>query len=125
MALVLVMAGALWGVGWAMGAPRRLRWGMIGFLWAAVVLLHLLLPPGHPLRMATGESAALWLILGGFVALVLVYASVLRRLRRAVARRRARQPRHPRAGGCSARRSWSAMRAISFCGSWAGLGRRP
>src|SRR6056297_3090757 len=60
------------GVGWAMGAPRHLRWGMIALLWAAVVLLHLLLPPGHPLRMATGESAALWLILGGFVALGLV-----------------------------------------------------
>ncbi|MCZ0813737.1 MAG: HesA/MoeB/ThiF family protein [Pseudomonadota bacterium] len=87
MALVLVMAGVLWGVGWAMGAPRRLRWGMIAFLWAAVVLLHLLLPVGHPLRMATGESAALWLILGGFVALGLVYAGLLRRLRgRAAAR---------------------------------------
>jgi len=87
MALVLVMAGVLWGVGWAMGAPRHLRWGMIALLWAAVVLLHLLLPPGHPLRMATGESAALWLILGGFVALGLVYAGLLRRLRgRAVAR---------------------------------------
>ncbi|VAV88175.1 Molybdopterin-synthase adenylyltransferase, partial [hydrothermal vent metagenome] len=36
---------------------------------------------GHALRMATGESAALWLIIGGFVALVLTYRAGLRRLK--------------------------------------------
>lgn len=81
MLLVLVMAGALWGVGAAMGAPRNLRWAMIGMLWLGVVILHLILPDGHALRMATGESAALWLLLGGAAALVLVYRAGLRRLR--------------------------------------------
>jgi molybdopterin/thiamine biosynthesis adenylyltransferase len=81
MLLVFVMAAVLWGIGAMLGTPRRLRWGMIGALWAGVVLLHLLLPVGHPLRLATGESPALWLLLGGFAALVLVYRAGLSRLR--------------------------------------------
>ena len=81
MLLVLGLAAALWGVGAAMGTPRSLRWGMIGLLWLAVVLLHLLLPAGHALRMATGESAAFWLLLGGFVSIVLAYRAGLRRLK--------------------------------------------
>jgi len=81
MLLVLVMAAALWGIGAAMGTPRRLRWGMIAGLWAAVTLAHLALPSGHPIRVATGESAALWLLLGGAAMLVLVYRAGLGALR--------------------------------------------
>jgi len=81
MLLVLVMAAALWGLGAMLGTPHRVRWGMVLLLWIGVILLHLVLPEGHPLRMATGESPALWLILGGFVALALVYRRGLRALR--------------------------------------------
>ncbi|WP_104017454.1 HesA/MoeB/ThiF family protein [Roseovarius nitratireducens] len=81
MLLVLVMAAALWGIGAAIGTPRRLRWGMIAGLWAAVTLAHLVLPLGHPIRAATGESAALWLMIGGAAALVQVYRVGLGRLR--------------------------------------------
>ncbi len=81
MLLVLILAGVLWGLGALLGTPRRLRWGMIAFLWAGVVLLHLVLPAASPLRVATGGSAALWLLLGGFAALVLVYRAGLRRVR--------------------------------------------
>ncbi|MGY9048787.1 MAG: HesA/MoeB/ThiF family protein [Rhodobacterales bacterium] len=81
MLLVLIMAGALWGIGSLMGAPRQARLYMIGLLFVAVLGLHLVLPDGHPLRMATGESAALWLIFGGFVGLVLLYRAVLGRVR--------------------------------------------
>lgn len=88
MMLVLIMAAVLWGIGAALGTPRRLRWGMIGVLWLAVVGLHLLLPQGHPLRLATGESAALWLMLGGAVAIGFVYRAGLGRLR---ARARAKE----------------------------------
>lgn len=73
MLVVLLMAGALWGIGAAMGTPRNLRWGMIGLLYLAVVLAHLVLPAGHPIRMATGEDASGWLILAGFVVLVMIY----------------------------------------------------
>ncbi len=81
MALVLGIAAVLWGLGMVLKTPRSLRWMMIGILWLAVVGLHLLLPEGHALRMATGESAGLWLILGGFVGLVLVYRAGLRWLK--------------------------------------------
>ena len=81
MLLVLVMAAVLWGIGAAMGTPRRLRWGMIAGLWAAVTLAHLVLPSGNAIRLATGESPALWLMIGGAAALVLVYRAGLGRLR--------------------------------------------
>ncbi|MDZ7709071.1 MAG: molybdopterin-synthase adenylyltransferase MoeB [Roseovarius sp.] len=81
MLLVLVMAAVLWGIGVAMGTPRRLRWGMIAGLWAAVTLAQLVLPVGHPIRVATGEEAALWLMIGGAAVLVLVYRAGLGRLR--------------------------------------------
>jgi molybdopterin/thiamine biosynthesis adenylyltransferase len=81
MALVFILAGALWGVGALMGTPRRMRWTMIGILWLGVVIINLTLPAGAPLRLATGESAAPWLLLGGFVALILIYRGLLTRLR--------------------------------------------
>lgn len=85
MLLVLVLAGAIWGLGAWMGAPRRQRWMMIAILWAFVVLTQLVLPDGNGLREATGGTAAPWLLLAGAVALVLAYRQVLRRLRGRVA----------------------------------------
>ena len=81
MVLVLITASVLWGIGAAFNTPRRLRWGMLGLLWLAVVAVHLVLPDGHPLRLATGESAALWLMLGGAAAIVWVARAGLGRLR--------------------------------------------
>src|SRR6056297_3308882 len=81
MLLVGVMAAVLWGIGAAMGTPRHLRWGMIAGLWAGVTLAHLVLPLGHPVRLSTGESAALWLMIGGAAALVLAYRAGLGALR--------------------------------------------
>jgi molybdopterin/thiamine biosynthesis adenylyltransferase len=81
MILILGMAAALWGIGALMKAPVRLRIWMIAALWAGVVLGHIVLPDGHPLRMATGGAAQGWVALGLIAALVLVYRAVLRRLR--------------------------------------------
>ncbi|WP_120500151.1 HesA/MoeB/ThiF family protein [Roseovarius sp. EL26] len=81
MLLVLVLMAAIWGMGIVMKVPHSLRWGMIVFLWLAVILLHLILPNGHALRMATGESAATWLILGGAVVVILFYRVGLGKLR--------------------------------------------
>jgi len=82
MLLVLGLAGVLWGVGMAMGAPRAQRLIMIALLFAGVILAQLVLPEAHPLRQATGGSAALWLIFLGFVGLGLGYRQILRALRR-------------------------------------------
>lgn len=81
MLLVLILAALLWGLGAMMGTPRTMRWVMIGLLWGGVVLLHLVLPAGHPLRMATGQSAALWLMLGGAGVLAVLYGRVIGRLK--------------------------------------------
>ncbi|MCV3271432.1 HesA/MoeB/ThiF family protein [Roseobacter sinensis] len=80
MVLVLAMAAGFWGLGALMGAPRSTRLTMIGALYVGVLIIQLTLPDGSALRAATGESPALWLILGGFVALVLGYRRGLRAL---------------------------------------------
>ncbi|WP_425100299.1 molybdopterin-synthase adenylyltransferase MoeB [Tropicibacter sp. S64] len=81
MLLIFLLIAGLWGVGLLMGAPVRARLVMIGILYLGVVLGHLVLPPGHALREATGGSAAGWLILAGFLALGFAYAFGIRRLR--------------------------------------------
>ena len=81
MVLVLLLAAALWGVGRLTGVPRQARWLMIGLLYIAVLGVHVVLPDGNALRAATGGSAAMWLLLGGAAALVLIYRAGLRQLR--------------------------------------------
>lgn len=81
MTLVFGLALALWGLGWAMGTPKRLRWGMVAALWLAVVLAAWLLPQGHGLRTSLGADARGWLVLGGVVALGLGYRWGLSRLK--------------------------------------------
>ena len=81
MLTVLTLAAALWGLGSLAGAPRSARWALIGLLYLGMVLAHLLLPDGNPLRQATGGEAAPWLLLGGFALLVLIYGRALAWLR--------------------------------------------
>lgn len=79
--LVFVLAGVIWGLGAIMGTPRPARWIMIGLLLVAVIAGHLVLPDGHPLRAATGGSAAIWLIVTGIGGLVWLYSRVIARVR--------------------------------------------
>ncbi|MGH1413904.1 MAG: HesA/MoeB/ThiF family protein [Pelagimonas sp.] len=81
MILVLALAAMIWGVGHLTKAPKSLRLILLALLFGAVVFSHLVLPDGHPLRMATGETAAFWLILLGLSALVWVYRIGLSKLR--------------------------------------------
>ncbi|MBC7674480.1 MAG: HesA/MoeB/ThiF family protein [Rhodoferax sp.] len=82
MIVVLALAAGLWGFGALFGASRQARLGMIFGLWAGVIGLHLGLPEGHPLRMATGQDARIWLILGGLAALGGLYFAGIGRLKR-------------------------------------------
>ncbi|MDJ1007639.1 MAG: HesA/MoeB/ThiF family protein [Paracoccaceae bacterium] len=82
MTLFLVLAGALWVLGRLMNAPVNARLLMIALLYVAVLAANVGLPPGHPLREATGGSAAEWLVLGGLGATVWVYFRGLTLLRR-------------------------------------------
>ena len=82
MVTVLAIMAALWGFGAVMKTAYNPRLVMIALVYGVVVLGHFVLPEGHPLRIATGETAAPWLILGGAVLLVLAYRAGLNRLRR-------------------------------------------
>ncbi|WP_283646877.1 HesA/MoeB/ThiF family protein [Marinovum algicola] len=81
MLLVLALAAAIWGLGWALGLPRAARWPLIGLLFVAVLGIQFLFPQGHALRAATGGEPALWLLLAGFVAVILAYRHLLGRVR--------------------------------------------
>ncbi len=81
MLLVLILAAGLWGIGYLAGVSRTARLASVAVLLLGVVTAQLVLPDGHPLREATGGSAAMWLILGGFAVLVLIYGRVLKALR--------------------------------------------
>lgn len=81
MILVLLLAAVIWGVGILMKTPVRQRLILIGALWLAVIAEHLILPAGHPLRVATGGSAQVWLSLGIVAALILAYRAGIGRLR--------------------------------------------
>ena len=81
MITVLVMAAVLWGIGVAMGAPRRARWTMILVLYAGVLLATFLLPPDHPLRVSVGGDGRLWLLVGGLAGLGWAYGRIVARLR--------------------------------------------
>lgn len=92
MVLVLSLAALLWGLGMMMRTPVRARLYMIGLLFVGVLALQVVLPVGHPLREATGGSPALWLILGGFVGLILIYRRGLSALHDRAQQAEAAQP---------------------------------
>ena len=81
MILVLLLMAAVWfGGGW-MGAAREVRTTFIALIYVAVLGIQIAFPETHPLKLATGGSAAPWLILAGFAALFWGYRQVILRLR--------------------------------------------
>jgi len=81
MIMVGAMAITLWVIGWLMQVPNAVRRNMIVFLFIGVLIIQVVLPDGHPLRMATGGDARLWVLLIGFGFLVVGYRKILRGLR--------------------------------------------
>ncbi|PYG28590.1 HesA/MoeB/ThiF family protein [Pelagimonas varians] len=81
MFLVLALAAFLWGAGHVFHLPKRLRLALLAVLFSTVILFNLTLPDGHALRVATGGSAAFWLILLGSAGLVWVYRIGLAKLK--------------------------------------------
>lgn len=82
MLLVLAIAALIWGVGALIGVSRQARLTLLVALFGIVLLVHLILSDGHPVRMATGETPSLWLLLAGFAAMIAVYRRGLSALRR-------------------------------------------
>lgn len=89
MIVVGVMAAAVWLAGTALGAPRQARLLMLGLLLTGVLMLHVVLPDGHPLREATGRDPRLWLLLVAAVAGAWGYGQLLGRVRAEAHRRQA------------------------------------
>ncbi|MEO1641025.1 MAG: HesA/MoeB/ThiF family protein [Pseudomonadota bacterium] len=85
MIMVGSMAITLWVIGIVMKVPVAVRWNMMGILLIGVMMVHVILPDGHPLRLATGGDARLWGLLVGFGFIVWVYRIGLGRLRARVA----------------------------------------
>ena len=81
MIMVGSMVAVLWLIGWAMKVPVAARWNMTAILLVAVMIAHVVLPDGHPLRMATGGDIRLWAIILGFGVLVWLYRRFLGVLR--------------------------------------------
>jgi hypothetical protein len=81
MILVGTICAVLWVIGWAMSAPKRQRWGMIAVVFVGVILAHLILPDGHPLRSNTGGSWELWAIIAAFASIIWIYRQGLRKLK--------------------------------------------
>ncbi|RBI87163.1 molybdopterin biosynthesis protein [Rhodosalinus halophilus] len=98
MLLVFGLAALIWFGGGLAGLPRQARGLMLGLLYVAVLMVQVALPEGHPLRLATGGSPAVWLILGGFGALATAYALGVRRLKGRAAAKEAAEAPAPRPG---------------------------
>lgn len=81
MIMVGAMALALWVIGVVMKVPTQVRWNMMGILIVGVMMVHVILPDGHPLRLAMGGDIRLWAILFGFGVIVWGYRKFLRNLR--------------------------------------------
>jgi molybdopterin/thiamine biosynthesis adenylyltransferase len=81
MLLVLIIGAAIWFGGGMMGAPKAVRQTLLGLLFVAVLGIQWTFAEGHPVRVATGGSAAFWLIIGGFVAIFFAYRAGIQRLR--------------------------------------------
>jgi molybdopterin/thiamine biosynthesis adenylyltransferase len=89
MIMVGTMAVTLWVIGMVMKIPNAVRWNMMAILLSAVILGHLILPDGHPLRMATGGDARLWAVIFAFAVMVWGYRKLLGKLRVRVAQNEA------------------------------------
>lgn len=96
MLLVLALIGGVWLLGWRMGQPARIRAVPVALILGGVVLAHLVLPDGHPIRAATGGSAEGWLIGLGLAALAGLYGFGVAKLKA-----RAQPLSHPKQEGFS------------------------
>ncbi|MCD9148742.1 HesA/MoeB/ThiF family protein [Pseudophaeobacter flagellatus] len=78
---ILAVAAFIWWGGGYLGWSRALRGSLLAILFTAVLALQATLPAEHALRQATGGSAALWLMLGGFGLLALGYGWIISALK--------------------------------------------
>ena len=76
---LLVLAAAVWFGGHALDVPKRVRWGILGLLYLAVLAGLWLSPDALGPRL--GGGAGEWLVLGVAGLAIWAYSKLLRRLR--------------------------------------------
>lgn len=81
MILVGLLAAVIWGTGMVLGTPKTARLMMLGVLMLAVIGVQFVFPETHPLRIATGGSADLWLLVLGSAGIVWAYGQFVRAMR--------------------------------------------
>ena len=81
MVFLVGLALVFYALGGRLGMARRNRFTALGAAYVLVLGIQFALPMGHPVREATGGSAAPWAILGGMVALLVIYRWILTKLR--------------------------------------------
>jgi len=82
MLAVFLLGVAIWAFGALLGAPVRLRLGLLAGLWLVVVLINLTLPEDASLRLATGGDVRPWLVLALAAGAIWAYRQGLSVLRR-------------------------------------------
>ena len=81
---LLFLAFVLYFIAGRSGLPKNTRFAILTVAFIGVLTAHSVLPDGHPIRVASGESKDPWLIFGGMALLVLFYRFGLSKLRKRV-----------------------------------------
>ena len=81
---LLILAFVLYFLAGRSGLPKNTRFAILTVAFIGVLIAHSVLPDGHPIRVASGESKDPWLIFGGMALLVLFYRFGLSKLRKRV-----------------------------------------
>ena len=81
---LLILAFVLYFLAGRSGLPKNTRFAILTVAFIGVLTAHSVLPDGHPIRVASGESKDPWLIFGGMALLVLFYRFGLSKLRKRV-----------------------------------------
>lgn len=95
MFVVFLIMGGLYVLGVVMGASKQARLLLPGLVLLAVLAIQLTLPDGNTLKDATGGGIANWLIVLGFLAVLVVYRFGLKALRARHDRAEAPEPAAP------------------------------
>lgn len=89
--LIAGLALGVWALGWVMGVPVARRLGVLAALWVAAMVVHLVLPDGHGVRVLVGGDARVWAVIGGAGALIAGYVFGIKALKARVAPVEARE----------------------------------
>jgi molybdopterin/thiamine biosynthesis adenylyltransferase len=84
MVKLLILALVFYFLAGRGGLPKNTRFSILAVAFIGILIVHSVLPDGHPIRMASGESRDPWMIFGSMALLALLYLFGLSKLRHLV-----------------------------------------